>query len=722
MRLAALLLFPFAVGAQTPAIIRGSVRDGAGSPIPGANVFIVGTLDGALTDSAGGFVVSTPRQPRYHVAARHPGYRDFDLVIADSALRPLAIVLRAGAQSVTPVVVQASRYVAADEPGAVLTPLDVVTIPGTAADVNRAIQTLPGVQQVDEGTGLFVRGGDFTETRVYLNDGLLLTPAQVQSPAGTFVGTLDPFLLDAIYFTSGGFGARYGDALSAIAVLNTQGRPTRPSATLSAGLAAFGGNAAVPGPFGTGLRLVADKNNLQPVLRLNGSTRQFFVAPRGADRTISLHWDYRPTARMSLFATEQLDRLGALNETPSVSDTFAVARRERAAVFAWRDVFGRVSPHVVLSSSAIRRTESFGAFDLFSPARLNQAAVALDITLSDRATLHVGGERGRLISRIEGSIPASGADQRPGARVRLYAMEEAANRGAAFVELETRPTDASRVALGLRRDWSSSNTLDPRASASLRLGANAALTAALGVYHQSVDPLLEALADSGRVDLPSMRATQAIVGVQWGESMPMLRVEAYHKRYAHLAQATRDFVTVGDGTGRAHGVDVIGRAPTIAGVSSRLVYSFVRSERTDPNSGAMTRAPFDVPHSLTAIVSRPVLRWITTSASLRYASGRPFTPVASATRPSPRGPWSPTYGAPNSERLPAFARADFSASWFHLMSGGTQTVTYVAVTNVFDRSNVYARLYTADYASRYDVRSIFNRAVYFGGVITFTGK
>jgi hypothetical protein len=161
-------------------------------------------------------------QPRYLVAVRRTGYREVRQLIADSSRARISLILeRTEAQPISAVMVEAGRFVAADEPGATLSPIEIVTIPGTAGDINRAIQTLPGTQQVDEGTGLFVRGGDFTETRVFLNEALLLNPAQLQSPAGTFVGTFDPFLMDAVYFTSGGFGARYGDALSAIVALRT---------------------------------------------------------------------------------------------------------------------------------------------------------------------------------------------------------------------------------------------------------------------------------------------------------------------------------------------------------------------------------------------------------------------------------------------------------------------------------------------------------------------
>ena len=55
----------------------------------------------------------------------------------------------ASAGALAPVTVQAGRWSAGDEPGATLTTLEVVSTPGAAANVNRAIQTLPGAQTVD---------------------------------------------------------------------------------------------------------------------------------------------------------------------------------------------------------------------------------------------------------------------------------------------------------------------------------------------------------------------------------------------------------------------------------------------------------------------------------------------------------------------------------------------------------------------------------------------
>ena len=107
--------------------------------------------------------------------------------------------------------------VCAESSRASLTALQVATTPGATADVARAIQTLPGVQNVDEGTGLFVRGGDVSETKVLLNESVMLSPYNYETPTGNFTTTVNPFLLEGIFFSSGGFGARYGNVLSGVA-------------------------------------------------------------------------------------------------------------------------------------------------------------------------------------------------------------------------------------------------------------------------------------------------------------------------------------------------------------------------------------------------------------------------------------------------------------------------------------------------------------------------
>jgi hypothetical protein len=103
----------------------------------------------------------------------------------------------------------------------------------------------------------------------------------------------------------------------------------------------------------------------------------------------------------------------------------------------------------------------------------------------------------------------------------------------------------------------------------------------------------------------------------------------------------------------------------------------------------------------------------------RYATGRPFTPVAGSTFDASRQVYVPAYGAPMSERLPAFRRLDLSTSYFRQITPGLQSVVFVSLMNMLGRENAQSVRYSPDYSRRFVVPSIFERSVYFGGTITW---
>ena len=643
-------------------------------------------------------------------------------MIAESDTAALVFRLEPSGVSLAPVAVQAGQYTASEERGATLTPLEVVTTPGTAADVNRAIQSLPGVQAGDEGTALFVRGGDFTETRVFLNDAGLLTPVQLQTPSGTFTGTVDPFLLDGIFFSSGGFGARYGDALSGIAALRTQGRPTRSSATASAGLAALSGSAALKLSPSVSVRVAGNRSNLDPMFRLNGTRREYDPPPHGYDLSGSAIFNYRPTGEVKLFGIQQTNALAFGVEEASYGGDLSVDARGRLGVVTWRDVFGVISPTVTLAASHNESATDFGAFRLATGSDHAQLFGQTDWQTAFGVVVRVGGELDRIESDYKGSVPASGYDVKPGARTTVIASERTGDRTAAFAEADWRPLTQARLVAGVRTDRATltdERSVDPRFSAAWVAPLGITLTAAWGVYHQVPDPLYFDDSLASGASLASMRARQRILGAQVGSDAQMLRVEAYDKRYDDLAQRTRDYDIVAGGAGRARGVDVFAKGRGPLGTTGRVSYSFVSSRRTDPDAGIVTRSAFDVTHTMTAVAERRIFGGLRASVAHRFATGRPFTPVSGAAYDSRQQVFVPAYGAPMSERLPAFRRLDLSTSYFRQITPGLQSVVFVSLMNVLDRNNAQRYRYNADYSRRYLVSSLFERSVYFGGTVTW---
>jgi vitamin B12 transporter len=695
--------------------VKGLVVSTEGAPVPGANVFVLETLDGLVTSADGRFSIRTTEPGNITLVVKRLGFEQAQRVVAPAERDSVVITLTRATVALSPVAVQAGAYTAGEERGATLTPLEVVTTPGSAADINRTIQTLPGVQSVDEGTGLYVRGGDFTETRVFLNEAPMLNPIQLMSPSGTFVGTVDPFLLDGIFFSSGGFGARYGDALSGVVGLRTRGTATTTTGTLGAGLAALSADLAVPVTPSLTIRAAGNRFNLQPVLDVNGATREFDPAPHGTDASGSIVWSYAPGAELKLFATDGNNRLGIGIDDPAFSDTYSHRIRSRLTVLNWRQVTGSFSPQISVSETRLNRDEGFGAFQLAFDVVERQVFAQVDWQAAGDLVVRAGGERSTVLSGILGTIPQFESDARSGARTTLLEADRTGHRFGSFVELDWRRGNL-RLIPGLRSDYSNltrQRTMDPRVNVAWRIIDGVTATGAWGIYHQVPDPLLFE-SEIGPGQLASMRARQAVAGLQVGEEAVAFRVEAWRKDYSHLAQLNRDHLVTAEGTGYARGVDLFMRLPQVWGFSGRSMMSFVRARRTDPNTSQLARAPYDISLSQTLIVERAFPAGVRAGIAWRSATGKPFTPITGAAFSDSLSVYVPDYGNPMSERFPPFKRFDASLSQYRIMNRDWAAVVYLAVSNVLDRANTYEWRYNENYTERTPIRSIFNRAVYFG--------
>ena len=267
--------------------LHSHVHDRDDVPIAGAFVIVKETLDGAQTDSAGGFSVPVPTHKPATLIIRVNDTPQFEIPVAAVDELPDPIVLRGVRTGPTvnlnQLVVTAGSYPVGSIPGVpvVLTPIEVVTTPGATADLYRTLQTLPGVQPVDEGNALYVRGGDARETRALINGAIFPSPAQLESPTGTFAGRVNPFLTDKIYFSSGGFDARYGNSLSGVVDLDTQGRPESMSGAVDFGFGKVSMGGATPLGSTFGVRGAYAHEDLQPYFDINGANRRYDPAPCG---------------------------------------------------------------------------------------------------------------------------------------------------------------------------------------------------------------------------------------------------------------------------------------------------------------------------------------------------------------------------------------------------------------------------------------------------------
>lgn len=703
------------VGAQaadTTRLVRGMVRGTDGAPIVGADVFLLATLEGATTDSAGRFTIRTAHSGSDTLVARRIGFvparRAVDLAAADS----VQISLAKQAPVLVPITVVAGAYTAGSERGAELNAIEVASTPGTTADIARAIQTLPGVQNVDEGTGLFVRGGDVSETRVLLNDIVLIEPYNYETPTGNYTVTVNPFLLDGIFFSSGGFGARYGNILSGVADLRAHARPVQTSLVATAGLAAVSAGLNLALPQGVGARATATLSDTRALFKVNGSTRSYSPAPNGTDFSGSAIWKYRPTAELKSFGIVRHNALGIEPSDPSASGGYAADFRSSMYQAGWKDLFGAIAPALSVSYAQTHRVEQFGPFTLGDIEGSTQLFAQAAWSAANSLTLRTGGDAEWRRAGFVGRVPSAG--------VTNFDSKTAGDRNGLFAESDFQPVNALRLVTGIRSDRSTFTgvrTVDPRVSAALRVGGKATVTSAWGVYHQVPDPLYFD-ASLGQPGLAPMSARQFVIGAQLGDDANIARVELYDKRYHDLAQLSLDRTVVGRGTGSSRGADVFLKGAIPGVIDGRVSYSFVDAKRTDPTSGLWARAPFDVTHSLTIVAERNFGTGWNASGAFRYATGKPYSPVTAATFDQTRQQWVPSYGPPFSERIAPLQRVDLSISHFTPLSPQSFLVLFASVNNLLDRENIYEYRYNADYTRRIPIRSLFNRSYYIGGSIS----
>ena len=93
--------------AQT--IVSGTISDGK-EPLVGANIFIVGTIDGCLTDSVGRFSFSTSKTGEVTLKATYIGFDDYTLTTDARLLDNISIKMRERATTLNEVVVTASTF------------------------------------------------------------------------------------------------------------------------------------------------------------------------------------------------------------------------------------------------------------------------------------------------------------------------------------------------------------------------------------------------------------------------------------------------------------------------------------------------------------------------------------------------------------------------------------------------------------------------------------
>jgi hypothetical protein len=189
----ALLLNQLAFG-QT--VIKGKITDTQGEPVPGANILLADTYDGTSSDATGFFSFTTAESGPHHLIIRFVGFKEQSReVLLEGKEVNVQVSLEEEINELEAVTITAGAFTASDESRrTVFRAVDIATTAGATADIAGALNTLPGTQKVGESGRLFVRGGDGSETRTFIDGMLVLDAYGAAAPNTPSRGRFLPFM------------------------------------------------------------------------------------------------------------------------------------------------------------------------------------------------------------------------------------------------------------------------------------------------------------------------------------------------------------------------------------------------------------------------------------------------------------------------------------------------------------------------------------------------
>ncbi len=688
--------------------ISGTVKSKQGEAIPGVNIFIQDTYDGASSDKNGFFKFKTTKSGTQTLMATFIGYKSWMQEIDCSNYVEVRIILEESVNAIDAVTITAGSFTAEDESRAsIMKPLDIYTTPSAVGDVMGAIRTMPGTQASADDGRLLVRGGDVYETATYI-DGLVASkPYYSKTPDVATRGRFAPSLFSGVQFNTGGYSAEYGQALSSVLVLNSTDVAENDNNGIS--LMSIGGEINRTTSWEkSSLMLSGGYINFAGYNKLFNSNVDWEKPTESVNGTAV--YRYKPSSS-GLFKAYVTADYGDLSyNVPSGKNKNMLISNRGTTLYSnlsYRDCFSEKSCYRIGVSSTFQDNKTgIGTNDINTREWSVETRLAVVHDLTEGVKLTWGANETSHIYNQD-YIQALGE---------IYTGKFNDHLGGAFAESEIKFSKNLAIRPGIRSEYSSvinKWNVAPRFAVALKTGKEAQLSAAWGKYHQT--PQADYL--KLNTNLNFEKATHYILSYQFGNASERLfRAEAYYKTYSDLItySAGENGLPANlqnKGNGYAKGIDIFWRDQlSVKGFDYWITYSYIDTKRKYKYYPEKATPEFISDHTF-SVVGKYWINKINTQvgASFTAASGRPYD-----------NPNTPAY---NDEKTKAYT--DLSLNFSHVFYIGSQySVLYCSVNNVLGNDNIlsYRPSDIADAQGNYSlipVKRDLKRMVFVGLFLNF---
>ncbi len=713
MKSVALLLFSFCfstIAAHAQSRISGAVLDNKKRPVGGASVYLDNTLDGSSTDSLGNFSFTTTEKGTQTIVATAIGFENAGKPLEiNGDLSGIALTLKGNAQTLEEVVILAGAFEASnDKDKTVLKPLDIVTTAGAQADVVRALETLPGTQKQGAQNGLFVRGGDASEAG-YIVDGLTVQNAFFSGPPGVSTRSrFNAFQYKGVSFSSGGYSARYGQAMSSVLELSTIDLPEK--STINLGVNMAGVYAAGTKLWkNSGGDLSVNYTNLQPFYGLIKTNVDYYDVPKGGGASGRYAWQTSKTGLFKInFAASQFQAGIGVPDSVARYIRFGIKNALYNGTASFKQTFK--DKFMIYAAAGYSYNQDDITYDIIAGQNKEQRAQGRlegKYYFTSRLNVLAGTE----LQHIEVKNGFAG-----------FQNDFTEQQIAGYAEMEWTPVYWLALKPGIRYEHSeilNKEALSPRMAMAIKAGRHGQVSLAGGVFYQNPDYQYLYLQKPYPAVLNFQQAIHYIANYQWQKGDRTLRLEGYYKDYNSLIKehgygynptnnrsVPRDLYSHpgayidNAGYGYAGGGELFWRdKKTIKNTDYWISYSYIDTRRFFKNFTAEATPDFISTHNLNVVAKYFIEKLQTQiNTTYSYASGRPFY-----------NPLNPVFLGDKT-----IDYHNFSFTLNHLRSFGKWfTVFYVGVDNVTNQKNIFGYRYAQD-GSRSPIRPPLYRSMFAG--------
>ncbi|WP_299180370.1 TonB-dependent receptor [uncultured Chryseobacterium sp.] len=688
------------------------------------NVTLKDTYDGATTDANGNFSFETTEKGNHVLSFTHNKYVTVEksIVIEDQNISVNA-ELKEQISEIDAVVVSAGSIEASDKKRAtaLLTPIDIYTTAGADGQISSALNYLPGVQKVGETEGLFIRGGTGTEAKIFMDGSLINNYFSNSVPGIAGRDRFNTALFKGNIFSSGGYSALYGQALSGALLLESVDLPDQSSYDfgispifLSAGFQKLAENKNHSYGATLGYSLLSV---MQEVFNFN---TDFIDAPQGLNGDLNFRIKTKSGGFLKYYGMYDGNKMGVRSESLEPEYDHALVRLKGGSIYhnlSFRQKFGSYLLNAGTSYSYNRSDLNFSTETNEIESDKNQL-----LTSGNYINFKTVLERKiNKISALRGGFELNNTAEK-------LDFEEVSKNykdliSSVFVETDLGFSNQLSAKIGVRAENSSflgKSNIAPRFALAYRLAKDWTTSFAYGLFYQNP----ESKYINGPADLDFQKSQHYIFQLQRTSEGRSLRLEAFYKKYDQLLKikTLNQYVQTADnndGYGFAKGLEFFWRdKKTFENIDYWISYSFLDSKRDFMNYPISLKPNFASEHTISAVAKRFIPKWKAgINLSYTYAKGRPYYDIVSANENGEAFNYIRNEG-----RLKDYNALNLSFNYLPNLGkkdAKAFTVLVLSVSNVLGTKNVYGYNFSTDGSRNSAIVPPVNTFVFVGAFISF---